>query len=89
VPDLETPAAVQWFIHAGWRLRAGVLRREESWVLERQRDFGKEAKAMSEQRWAFWRAPFEVLRQQAEVTQVAAAKAVAYAQALGCIFPLK
>jgi hypothetical protein len=83
VPDFETPAAAQWLAIAGQRLRAGAARGEKSWALERKRDFGKEAAAMSAERWAFWETRLQVLHQQAEATLEAAAAAASEMKALG------
>lgn len=83
VLDFETPAAAQWIAVAGDRFRAGAASGEESWALERRRDFGKEAKTMSMERWSFWEARFNELLQQSEVTHGAAKAAAKDMKALG------
>lgn len=67
VLDFEIPAAAQWIFIAGERLYAGAVDGWESWALERQRDFGKESKTMSLERWSFWEKRLEEL-QQSEAT---------------------
>lgn len=76
VLDFEIPAAAEWIAIAGKRLHAGAVDGEESWALERRRDFGKEGKAMSLERWSFWEKRMEELLQQSEATRDAAKAAV-------------
>ncbi|KAI9876630.1 MAG: hypothetical protein M1830_006052 [Pleopsidium flavum] len=76
VLDFEIPAAAEWIAIAGKRLYAGAVDCEESWALERRRDFGKEGKAMSLERWSFWKKRMEELLQQSEATRDAAKAAV-------------
>lgn len=82
VLDFEVPAAAEWVTIAGKGLYAGAVDGKESWALERRRDFGKEAKAMSLMRWLFWETRFEELRQQSEATWYAAKTATRDIEAL-------
>lgn len=86
VLDFEVPAAAKWIAIAGKHLYAGAVDGKESWALERRRDFGKEAKAMSLERWSFWRKRMEELLQQSEATEEAAKAAVRDMNALGPSF---
>lgn len=82
VLDFEIPAAAKWLAIAGERLYAGAVDGEESWALKRQRDFGKEAEAMSLERWSFWRERMEELLQQSQAAGEAAQAAVRDMKAL-------
>jgi Protein of unknown function (DUF3632) len=68
VLDFEVPATARWIAIAGKRLHDGAVDGEESWALERRRDFGKEARSMSLERWSFWGKRVEQLHQQSEAT---------------------
>lgn len=72
VLDLEVPAAARWIAIAGKRLYAGAVNSEEIPDLERRRDFGKQEKKMSLERWLFWEKRMEELFQQSEATRNAA-----------------
>ena len=68
VLDCENFAAAEWIAIAGRRLYAGAVNGEESWALDRRRDFGKESKAMNLERWAFWETRMKEFVQQFETT---------------------
>lgn len=72
VLDFEIPAAAEWIAIAGKRLYAGAVNGQGSWALERQRDFGQEAKQMSLARWSFWAERMDQLLQQSAATSNAA-----------------
>ncbi len=72
VLDFEIAAAAEWIRVAGERLHTGAVDGEESWALERRRDFGKEAKAMSLERWSFWKDRLGQVLQQSKITWDAA-----------------
>jgi Protein of unknown function (DUF3632) len=82
VLDLEVPAAAMWIAIAGERLYAGAVNGEESLALERRRDFGKEAKRMSLERWSFWEKRMEEMLQESQATQDAAKAALSDMKAL-------
>ncbi|SLM33759.1 Protein of unknown function DUF3632 [Lasallia pustulata] len=82
VLDFEIPAAAKWIAIAGKRLHAGAVSGEESWILERQRDCGKECKSMNLERWSFWEERPKELFQQSEATQDAANSAIHEMKAL-------
>ena len=83
VLDFEIPAAAKWIAIAGKRLYAGAVDGKESWALERRREFGKEDKAMSLERWSFWEKRMEELLQQSEATGEVAKAAIRDMKALG------
>jgi Protein of unknown function (DUF3632) len=82
VLDFEIPAAAEWIAIAGKRLYVGAVDGEESWALERRRDFGKEAKAMSLERWSFWEMRMKEMIQHSEATRDAAKAAAQHMKAL-------
>ena len=83
VLDFEIPATAEWIAIAGKRLYAGAVAGAESWALARRRDFGKEEKAMSLERWSFWERRMDEVLGQSEATRDAANAAVRDMKALG------
>lgn len=66
VLDFEIPAAAEWIAVSGKQLYVGVVQGRESWALERKRDFGKEEKKMSKERWGFWKERLREVGEQDE-----------------------
>ncbi|KAI1764642.1 hypothetical protein GGR53DRAFT_493156 [Hypoxylon sp. FL1150] len=64
--DFQVPAAAQWLRIAGARFVEGATRGEESWALDRQRNLWEGGKAMTVQRYSFWRDRLEEAKKALE-----------------------